>query len=59
MTKEIPETTREMREANIIHIKHQMDMAQIRKTYRQFLGLPLSDSSDSDYESANLRALIK
>ena len=57
MTKEIPETTQEMRDANIIHIKHQMDMGQIRKTYRQFLGLPLSDSSDSDYDSVNLRLL--
>ena len=59
LTKEIPETTQEMRDANIIHIKHQMDMAQIRKTYRQFLGLPLSDSSDSDYDTANLKLLIK
>ena len=59
LTKEIPETTQEMRDANIIHIKHQMDMAQVRKTYRQFLGLPLSDSSDSDYDTANLKLLIK
>ena len=59
LTKEIPETTANLRQHNSIPLKYMVNKADIRKTYRQFLGKPNAESSDSEYESANLRQLLK
>ena len=59
LTKEIPETTQNMRQASQIPLKYEVNRVKIRKAYRQFLGKPNVESSDSEYESANLRQLLK
>ena len=59
LIKEIPETTHNMRQANQIPIKYEINRNKIKKAYRQFLGKPDFESSDSEYESANLRQLLK
>ena len=59
LTKEIPETSKEFRQANQIYIKYQVNKAKIKKEYRHFMGKKTTESSDSEYEQKNLKKLLE
>ena len=59
LTKEIPETTINQRQATQIPLNYEVNKVKIRRDYRQYLGQKTTESSDSDYENENIRKLIK
>ena len=59
LIKEIPEVSKDMRKAAQIPLNIEIDRNKIKKEYRQFLRKQSTNSSDSEYEQANLQELLK